>query len=114
MNSNASTRIPHVIVSADPAEPGHVALINRHWTLSAKVEDAFVFPSALLAERWATRIAEEYAGSFEILPAQARKSHVDGEPQCRQCGCIETFACPDRCHWAAPGLCSTCATGGGQ
>lgn len=29
---------------------------------------------------------------------------------CRRCGCTEQCACPDRCAWAEPDLCTSCCT----
>ena len=34
-----------------------------------------------------------------------------GADACGICGCTDGFACPEGCHWAAPGLCSHCADG---
>lgn len=31
------------------------------------------------------------------------------EPRCRECGCSDSFACPQGCGWAQPDLCSVCA-----
>lgn len=31
------------------------------------------------------------------------------EPACRECGCTDSFACPQGCGWAQPDLCSVCA-----
>lgn len=31
------------------------------------------------------------------------------EPTCRKCGCSDSLACPDGCHWVQADLCSECA-----
>lgn len=104
-----SPQVPHLIVSSNPRDRGYVAMVGSSWSLRAHADDAFVFPSAVLAERWAKHLSTEYAGPFEVQAAADRRSHVLAEAYCGICGCIDTFACPDRCHWTAPGLCSSCA-----
>lgn len=92
---------PHLVMSADPEDPGFVGL-SMAWGLRALVEDAHVFPTQRLAKRYADFLAQEYLGTFQVVPANGGPLPRSGERACLFCGCVQTFACPDGCSWVHP------------
>lgn len=79
------------------------------WYPGAEKANAFVFPSFALAQRYAQSLMDD--GLFVWMPeAVDFSSWLPGDaPACRDCGCIETFACPGGCAWHTHDQCSECA-----
>lgn len=113
--------VPHMLKLVDPGPanagglPGGIGsfLATDHsgWATSRAEEDAFVFPSWVLAHRFAKRFMAATQQSWIPMAAPHRAATIPGAsgPVCRACGCTEAFACPSRCHWHEPGICSECA-----
>lgn len=109
--------IPHVLRLVDPGPRVHETgfLIGqflttdaRGWVPGRDESAAFVFPSWSLAHRFALRFLSSTGEVWMPVPAPGRTSSVPGLNPCRGCGCTEAFACPGRCGWAEPTLCSEC------
>jgi len=71
--------------------------------------DALRFPTSTLATRWAIHVEDLMDCACTVLPSPLLPT-VPFSPgaTCLHCGCTKSFACPDRCHWAAPLVCSCC------
>lgn len=93
---------PHILLSTNPDDPGHVALVSRTWYLEAQDDDAFVFPTLRLAQRYADYFAAENAGTLEAKAAPSRTPLLPRRGSCFFCGCVHSFACPHGCSWAHP------------
>lgn len=115
--TSVSSLTPHVVLSMDPMDSGHVALVNHAWCLRPDANDAFVFPTRRLAQRYADFLGAEYVGTFQVEAAPLRISHLPHRDACFFCGCVQSFACPGGCSWTHPDtlaglvdlrLCSTC------
>jgi hypothetical protein len=109
--------VPHLLQLVDSIHGGRPAnsylqTIGGDWDLTYDEREAFVFPSELLARRYAILLLDISGGEAWLpVPAPDRASLIGphGEARCRRCGCTEIFACPRRCWWDEPGLCSECA-----
>lgn len=109
--------VPHVLRFW--SDETYLAIDRQGSWCSGALDDAFVFPSFRLAQRYAVAFGLQSGDVFcaflpVAVPARAPSVGVAGEPfveACAGCGCTEVFACPERCHWRAPGLCSACAHG---
>lgn len=44
----------------------------------------------------------------DIEPGSIPVCNGCGEKICLKCGCTDSAACPERCYWVEPGLCSSC------
>lgn len=58
----------------------------------------------------AWRVLEETTTALSLEPADFTMPDLEviGVRQCRECGCIEDYACPEGCSWAEADLCSAC------
>lgn len=45
---------------------------------------------------------------IQALLEEGEALGLDGERQCRVCGCTDEAACPDGCEWVEEDLCSNC------
>ena len=72
-----------------------------------EVEEAY---EGLLAHRFARQLLVSAGQSWLPEPVPERESTIPHQgAACRRCGCTEAFACPGRCAWSEPGLCTECA-----
>lgn len=107
---------PHVLQLVDPGAQRHalqtgayLSSDNTGWATSRDLDGAMVFPSWKLAHRFARRFLLADGHSWLPVSAPDRTSNIPGTGiSCRSCGCTEAFACPGRCSWQEPGLCSEC------
>ena len=76
----------------------------------ADEENAFAFPSEILARRYAVVLLMAHSLSYLPVPANGREStgFDPADRACRRCGCTEAFGCPTRCSWVEHDLCSAC------
>ena len=118
-----SPLVPHMLRLVDPGPadadglPGAIGSLlgtdRNGWATCRSEEDAFVFPSWTLAHRFAKRFMVSTGQSWIPVAAPQRATTIPGNgTACRSCGCTEAFACPTRCWWHEPGLCSQCAVAG--
>lgn len=90
-----------------------LATDRNGWATCRTEEEAFVFPSWVLAHRFAKRFMASTQQSWIPVATPHRAATIPGSgPSCRDCGCTEAFACPSRCWWHEPGICSQCAAAG--
>ena len=116
MNATADLKIPHLLKQVYPVHPDpHYVCLTSRWSTTTNIEEAFVFPSEVLARRYAVMWLVQSGLSLLPVPTEGRASDVPKHhAACRGCGCTELFACPSRCHWAETDLCSDCKKGSQQ
>lgn len=109
--------IPHVLQlvatrkGESPVVPSYLKWTQNLAAFTmAPLEQAFVFPSFLLAFRFARFTLGD---SGLVLMPKAAPDRVPHEVFrmrcCRGCGCTAVFACPSHCSWVETDLCSECA-----
>lgn len=109
---SAEPRLRSHVLRHPEAPEGHAYLgwdSEGFWYPGAAKPQAFVFPSFLLAQRYAESLMDD--GLHVWMPvAVDYPSWIDPSAHvCRECGCVEAFACPGRCSWHSHDLCSACA-----
>lgn len=101
--------VPHVLQLVDhglPA-PEYLSLSPIGW---APLEQATVFPSFRLAQRYADHFIRTTHRIWMPVATPSRDARwLAGGARCRACGCSDLFACPSHCAWIEPDLCSVCA-----
>lgn len=119
-NDCGKSGLPHVLRLADPGpsaslDPGmpttgYLTTDRQGWTATRDIENALVFPTGVLARRYAARFLHHNEQTWMPEVAPDRISTIPRKGgACRDCGCTEQFACPSGCAWTEPDLCSECA-----
>lgn len=105
---------PAVKESLTAAEPAQSPTVTR--TASAPVANEPPRQEPADAPPPSTTVALEIADPSQLQPGDRLSIDVSealGPAQsanrCRRCGCTDTRACPGRCWWVEPDLCSSCA-----
>jgi hypothetical protein len=97
----------HPLAQEDSAYLGWDA--DGHWYPGASKAQAFVFPSFALAQRYAESLMADGLHTWMPVAVDFPSWLPSDVHACRDCGCIESFACPDRCSWHSHDRCSACA-----
>lgn len=106
--------VPHCLklvhVQGASEEDSRTGSYFRYGSWFSTEAEAFVFPSELMARRYAMKILADFGFTYLPSPAIGREPTVPAlnSHVCRKCGCTETFACPSLCRWVEPNLCSEC------
>lgn len=111
-----SNRVPHTLralgscpgcdrqflANPVPALRGEDLALTEH-------SEAHVFPSFILAQRFAEALGEMTGSTFVPVATPGANVLDAAAGTCRRCGCTEREGPPGPWHWFAPDLCSECA-----
>lgn len=113
MSTPRTITIPHILqrVIAHTSGTTHVTWSPANgWNDDASADEAFVFPSFDLAQRYASYLMRSANRVYMPVAAPDSLSSVQVVGRrCDTCGCTDSFACPERCWWHGKNRCSTCA-----
>lgn len=108
--SRGQNLVPHLLT--DPLASNQDAAFlafNATWFKGSR-EEAFRFPSFLLAQRYAATLITRGGALWMPTPdpGAAVAAPFVSDNACHSCGCTELLACPGSCQWHAPKLCTEC------
>lgn len=109
--------IPHVLQRIHVRRPDRAYLPSpmlvasrQHFYRKLLIEraGAFVYPSFDLALRYAQILVQLGEYTMPIATSELMPDPIFAGHRCSVCGCTEMMACPTRCGWHKPAICTEC------